>query len=209
MVLATRRRVFCLSVLALACLLAPGACFADGVSWNVSGRWLLDGDGFAEKSFVRVSLHAEGDAELYTVVSGDLWYISGYIADVRLTASSLGINTWSDHMEETFSDRIPLPADLNPSVDDPFELPPVTTENGLTYKVTLTSRTGGKVAISGTTDMGSAGSVTVDSDSAIWKEGTPKPDIDTNKDSGCAAGQPGMAGLLVLLPFLFCGFRVK
>ncbi|MBQ9566371.1 MAG: hypothetical protein IJU98_12370 [Synergistaceae bacterium] len=195
-----------LSVVALCLFVLAGGPRAEG-AWDISGSWLVEGVGFAEKEFVRVSANLEGVANFYTVQSGDIWCLTGYDLDLTLYASRLGINAWSQHMEERFQDRIPLP-ETNPSLGESFKLPAVTKE-GLTCQITFTSATSGTVAVDGTTNMGSVGDVKVGSDSAIWKEGTEKPDVDKSKDSGCRALPVGLLALLAILPFLFFRFRVK
>ena len=195
-------------MLSLACLfMLAGGSKVEG-AWDVSGKWLTEGVGFAEKSFVRVSMNLEGDARLYTAQRGDVWCITSYDMDLTLHASKLGISAWKGHVEETLHDWIPLP-EVNPSTNNPFQLPAVTTKDGLTCQITFTSATSGTVAINGTVDMGSVGNVEIASDTAIWKEGTAKPDIDESKSSGCRVLPRGLFALLAALPFLFFRFRVK
>ena len=198
------------AVLVLAALLALGPAFPAGAeSWDISGPWLIEGVGFAEKDFVRVSANLEGNGHFYTVASGDVWCVTSYDLDIKLTVTGFGISAWKDHLEETLHDRVPLP-EMHPTVSEPFDkLPAVTTENGLTYRIVFTSATSGTVTVTGFPDVDVAGTIEVNSESAIWRKGTTKPAIDTSKDSGCGVRSWGLAGLLAILPFLFGRFRVK
>ena len=203
-----RRKSFAmgLGAAALCLFMLAGGLRAEG-AWDASGKWLTEGVGFAEKSFVRVSLSLEGNANLYTLKSGDIWCVTSYDLDLTFYASKLGINAWSEHREETLHEWIPLP-EANPTMNTPFVLPAVT-EKGLTCQITFTSATGGTIALNGIMDMGSVSNVEIASDTAIWKEGTAKPSIDEGKSSGCRAVPMGLFPLLAILPFLFFRFRVK
>jgi len=82
---------------------------------------------------------------------------------------------------------------MNPTLSDPFRLPPIT-RDGLTYEVEFTSTTSGTIRIYGHV----SGGIRVDSLSALWKEGTIRPDIPF-MGSGCNAGFGAAVLLLAAL----------
>jgi hypothetical protein len=173
--------------------------FAD---YDISGKWLLDGGGYAEKGILRVKLTDEGYLDIRTEMVDEVRYVLGYSVLFRLNASRLGINAWEYKKTVDLQYPVPLP-DVRPTVNDPFELPPVTVD-GLTYGVVFTSITSGTVDIYGSLDVDFVGMVGIDSTSFIWKEGTEKPDI-SDKSSGCSLG---MAWMILALP-AFLHIKVK
>ena len=200
----------------LALLAVFHAGMGEAVSWDISGRWLVEGSGFIEwRDVPRASLKLEGTMDIYTVESGDIWAVTSYDINLRLDATRANIKVWDDHLNEILHVQVPLPADANPSLGTPFTLPSVTTENGLTYTVTLTSVLSGTLAINGEeARLGSVGHLHIGSESALWREGTSKPGA-SDASSGCRASGTGVAGLalvaLLLCPLrrVFCRFRVK
>lgn len=185
------RRILMVMLTLMLVLGASGPLFAE---YDISGRWLLEGGGYAEKGVLRVELEDEGHLDVHTSTESGDQYLTGYTVKVTLDASKLGINAWE------YSDTVTLPRpvripELDPTTNEPFELPAVTVD-GLTYKVTFTSTTSGTVEIYGSLDMDVVGTVNIDSMSAIWKEGTEKPDIE-DMSSGCNAGF-SVVGLLAL-----------
>ena len=165
------------ALLSLCCAVLPAA--AEPVSYDIAGRWMIEGEGYGEKR-VRVQL-----------AGYDLW--------LRIDASRLNIKAWTERYRETLHVPVPLP-DLQPTLNKPFSLPAVRTKEGLIYKVTLTSVTSGKVDIYGTIDLDVIGRTEIQSTSAIWKEGTGKPRID-DVQSGCGLGL-GMGAMLLMVPLL-------
>ncbi|MDR2174931.1 MAG: hypothetical protein LBO82_03225 [Synergistaceae bacterium] len=162
-------------------------------AYDISGKWLLEGGGYAKKDVLRVELTDEGALDIRTRVENGVRYVSGYSVNLRLDASRLGINAWKYEKVVELSPSVPIP-DLDPTLNDPFKLPPVTVDK-LTYEVTFTSIHAGTVKIHGNLDVDVVGEIDIDSDSAIWKEGTEKPDIpDTT--SGCNSGIAGMTLIL-------------
>jgi hypothetical protein len=174
--------------------LSSKMAFAD---YDVGGRWLLEGGGFAQKDILRVELTDEGVLDIQTQVEDGVRYVLGYSVDLWLDASKLGINAWEYSKTVSLQPPIPIP-ELDPTLNDPFELPPVTVEK-MTYKVAFTSTTSGTVYIYGNLDIDVVGEVEIDSASAIWKEGTEKPDIP-EMTSGCNTGIAWMALALGVLP---------
>ena len=190
------------------------AGMGEAASWDISGPWLIEGTGYVDWKGIRSSLELDGNMNIHTVESGDIWAITSYDLDLELDATKAGIGVWDDHLHEVFHDHIPLLESLNPSLGKPFELPLVT-KDGLTYRITFTSVTSGKVEISGeNAKLGSVSSLKLGSESALWRSGTPKPDA-SDASSGCRASGTGVSGLalaaLLLCPLrrLFCRFRVK
>ena len=195
-----RRLGFLLAVVVL--LVTPGAALAE---YDIGGWWLLEGSGYAEKGFVRAELTDSGTLNIQTQTEDGVRYVLGYSLDLRLDASRLNINAWKYSKIVLLDVPVPLP-ELNPTTNNPFELPPVTVD-GLTYEVTFTSTTSGTVKLYGYLDIDVVGNIGVDSISAIWKSGTAKPDID-DMTSGCNWGVPWAASLLPLLAMKL-GKKVK
>jgi hypothetical protein len=177
-------------------LLIPGAAFAD---YDIGGRWLMEGGGFAEKSFVRSEMTLDGTMDIQTQTEGEDRYILGFSLTMRLNASRFNISAWKYSKVVVLNAPIPLP-ELRPTTNEPFVLPPVPVE-GLVYEVTFTSTTSGTVKIYGNIDVDVAGKIEIDSESAIWKEGSAKPDIP-DKTSGCNAGFWGVWGVWAVLAIL-------
>jgi hypothetical protein len=167
--------------------------FAD---YDITGRWLLEGGGHAEKGVLRVELTDEGYLDIRTETVNGVRCILGYSVLFRLNASKLNINAWEYKKTVDLEYPVPLPS-LHPTANEPFELLPVTVDN-LTYKVVFTSITSGTVDIYGDLNVDYVGAVGIDSTSVIWKEGTQKPDI-SDKSSGCNAGMAGMAWMILAL----------
>ena len=178
--------------LAVVLLALPAAA-----AWDAGGRWLIEGTGYGEKSPVRLRLALNGYMDVKTATSGDVRFITGYDLNMRLDTSRAGVKTWTEEIHETLHVPVPLPS-LAPTVNEPFRLPDVRAD-GLTYAVTLTSATSGTVDIYGTIDLDVLGRTEVNSKSAVWKEGTRRPDLDDDLNSGCSAGTPVLA-LALLAP---------
>ena len=181
-------------LLSLCCAPLPAA--AEPVSYDIAGRWLIEGEGYGEKR-VRVQLALEGTLDIHTGVVEGKRCVTGYDLWLRLDASRLDIKAWTERYSETLHIPVPLP-DLRPTLSNPFSLPAVRTKEGLIYEVTLTSVTSGKVDIYGTIDLDVIGRTEIQSTSAIWKAGTEKPRID-DVQSGCGLGL-GMGAMLLMAP---------
>lgn len=179
----------------------------EGASWDISGPWAIEGTGYVDWKGIRSSLELDGDMKIYTVESGDIWAITSYDLTIELDATRAGIGVWDDHLQELFHDRIPLLESMNPSLGRPFELPAITTKDGLTYRITFTSVTSGKVNISGEKcRLGKVGGLKVGSESALWKKGNSKPGV-SDSSSGCNAGL--MSGAVLLAALAVLRFTVR
>lgn len=181
----------------------PGAGAEESASYDVAGRWLIRGNGFGKKT-VSVELKLEGLLDLQTKEIDGKRHISGYDLWMRIDASRLKIKAWQETYREELSIPMPLP-ELRPTLNSPLILPAVKTREGLIYQVTLTSVTSGTVKIYGTIDLDVVGKTEIDSNSKIWKEGTPPPDIE-DLTKGCGVGL-GVGPLLLLLPLLLSRAR--
>ena len=109
-------------------------------AYDMTGRWLIEGGGYAEKGIVRVELKDEGTLDINTTTKNGVQYITGYTLKIRLNASKLGINAWENNSTITFQNPIPVPS-LNPTLNEPFDLPAVTVDR-MTYKVRFPMVTG-------------------------------------------------------------------
>ncbi|MBR0034791.1 MAG: hypothetical protein IJP54_03850, partial [Synergistaceae bacterium] len=119
----------------LACMiLVVGTVSAIGEEYDISGLWNIEGDGFAEKSFVRISLAVNGNMTLTTastqevlddavsrdlvrqeyadradILSGDLSFLTAYDINLKITATNLDINAWNGHIPNGIRIPVPLP----------------------------------------------------------------------------------------------------
>ena len=187
-------------MLLLAVLLAVGCTAlleaAQPMSYDVAGRWLIEGNGSGKKT-ISVQLKLDGTLDIQTEVVGEKRCITGYDLWLRIDASRLSIKAWTERYHETLGVPVSLP-EVQPTLGEPFSLPPVKTKEGLTYEVTLTSITSGKVDIYGTVDLDVIGRTRIRSNSVIWKERTEKPRIEDMK-SGCGVG-PWTGAMLLMVP---------
>jgi hypothetical protein len=168
----------------------PETAFAE---FDPYGRWLLDGGGYAEKSFVRVELSANGELFVRTELEDGVRYVTGCDVTATLDASRFNINAWKYSSSTDLQHPVMVP-EANPTLNEPFELPPVTYD-GLTYEVTFTSASSGTIRIYGRVDAG----VDINSTSVVWKEGTERPRVK-DASSGCDTG--GGAAALLLAAFV-------
>lgn len=177
------KSVRCLSfVLLFALLFVVPAQAAD---YRIGGTWLTEGGGFIEKGFLRVSLSDKGWLKVITTYENGVETITGYEVWAELTATDLDINAWDYRNTITLGTPIPV-EDFNPSMSDPFKLPPITFDE-LTYTLELTSVYSGTLKLRGYVDIDVAGRCEVNATNAIWKQGSEKPPIP-NESSGCNAG---------------------
>ena len=184
------------ALLSVCCAAIPAA--AEPVSYDIAGRWLIEGEGYGEKR-VRVQLTLDGTMDVQTGVVEGRRCVTGYDLWLRVDASRLNIKAWTERYRETLRVPVPLP-DLQPTLSEPFSLPPVRTKEGLTYKVTLTSATSGTVDIYGIIDLDVVGATEINSAGVVWKEGTQKPGT-RDLLSGCRVGT-GLGAMFLLIPLL-------
>ena len=206
-----------------ACLIILCACnVLNAEDYDISGNWLVHGEGFVEKSFVRSSLELNGNMTLTTrtlreisrdiqaliidnetvtdlsneLLDSDMRALTEYNIHIRLDATTLDIKAWEEYLLNGIKIPVLLP-EMRPTNNNPFILPAVTYD-GLTYQVTFTSINSGTVKITGYIDVDLVGSCEVNSDSSIWKEGTNEPARSSSK-SGCNSGMGIFACVLLLL----------
>jgi hypothetical protein len=182
------RRFWILTAVAL--LVASGTAFA---AYDISGWWLLEGSGYAEKGFVRTELTDSGTLDIKTQTENGVQSVLGYSLELRLDASRFNINAWKYSNIVLLDVPVAVP-ELNPTTNAPFKLPQVTVD-GLTYEITFTTKTSGTVRIYGYIDVDVVGQIEINSVSTIWKNGTDKPDV-SDMTSGCSGGISWTASLL-------------
>lgn len=182
------------------------------------GPWHIKGQGFGERVPIRLQLNLTGNMNITTsalkdisndtyIRSGDqtvninqldedMKALTGYDLYMRLNLTGAGFKAWDEQFPNGIRVPVLLP-NMRPTVNDPFELPPVTVDD-ITYRVTFTSPTQGKVRINGYTDVDVVGTCEINADCAIWRDGYPEPELESETDSGCNAGA-GIYALSVLL----------
>ena len=218
----------------LACMIIVlGTVSAIGEEYDISGLWNIEGDGFVEKSFVRVSFALTGDMTLTTsstqevlnnavsrdlvrqeyadradILSGDLSFLTAYDINLKITATNLDINAWSGHIPNGIRIPVPLP-EMRPTNNQPYELPVQANIDGLNCKITLTSTNSGTIKITGYVDLDTIGSTEINSECLVWKDGTAKPKSDGSSSSGCDSGISGVFAVMMLMIFAGVKRRVR
>lgn len=187
--------------MALTLMLCTSAAYADTEDYDVAGTWMIKGVGHVDKSFVRSSLELSGYMNIATqssdILSEDMRYITSYDIYLRIDATTLGIKVYDRHIENGIRINVPVPTRI-PTAAYPIELPKVTYD-GLSYSVTITGANSGKVTIQGVIkDVDVIGDLDLDSDCKFWRAGTPEPEIDTGKSSGCNSFSGIIAMILAL-----------
>jgi hypothetical protein len=123
----------------------------------------------------------------------------GYEIWGNLEASHLNINAWEDKGEYVVPSQLSITvSDFNPSMSDPFRLPPFKIDN-LVYTVEFTSVNSGTVNISGYVILDVVNRTEISANCAIWRQGTPKPDTqDTSWGCDSGAGVASFVSLSML-----------
>ena len=128
-------------------------------------------------------------------VAQDLNCLRAYDINLRVYAldkSGFDVKIWDDNIPNGIRLPIVYP-EFEATLNDPFTLPSVT-QNGLTYTVSFTSETAGKLRVQGYIDT-SIGDIELNSDGTIWKYGTARPSTESETKSGCNMGM----GILMML----------
>ncbi len=198
-----RKKFFMFFILIMSCLPVSAANYPQTIK---SGLWEIYGSGFAEKEFVRVSLELEGDMNLRfqnvqeldedvatviqdgeevsrTSITDKIFAITSYDVNLELEATGLGIKVWSENLPNGIKIPIILSKTI-PTDNYPFILPSVTFDE-ITYTVTFTSESSGKLRIKGYTDVDTVGKCEVNADCTVWKSGTKTPGTEDETKSGC------------------------
>ncbi|MDR1481514.1 MAG: hypothetical protein LBI74_02700 [Synergistaceae bacterium] len=185
---------------AIAVLLAlfffSGSSLAAEYRIGGGARWLTSGGGFAEKGFVRISLTNNGTLTLRSTMENGVERITGYNMQGILEATGFHIDAW----EQSDDHNYPIPIEVrnfNPSMSDPFNLPPITIDK-LTYTVSFTGVNSGTISLRGYIDIDTVGECEVNADNAMWRSGTERPSVPET-ESGCDSG----AGPLSLVACFF------
>ena len=185
------RKVIALTFL----FLMLAVCASNGTEdFNVAGKWLINGTGHVDKSFVRSRLELSGYINFQTSEGEEIQMIESYDAYIRIDATTLNIKVYDEYITNGIQLSVPVPARI-PTEEYPIELPTLTYD-GLTYDVKITGTNSGTVLITGVVkDVGIIGDVEIETESKIWREGTSEPETDSGKSSGCKTG----AGMTVLM----------
>ncbi|MDR3331943.1 MAG: hypothetical protein LBT08_04880 [Synergistaceae bacterium] len=193
------RRFFVLLAMATTVFMLISEGFASASDYRVGGNWLTNGGGFAEKGILRIGLSNNGRLTMRSYMDGDREIITGYYMQGELQATGFNIRAWEQSDNHDYGIPIPLD-DFNPSMSDPFSLPPITVDK-LTYTVVFNDVNSGTIRLRGYVDIDGVGECEVNADNAIWREGTPRPSVP-DTESGCNAGFS--AGALAILASCFC-----
>ena len=188
----------------------------SGEVYDISGLWHIDGEGFAKDSSSGIKLRGKIgtsmniytqplsevsqdiiDAENY---SEDIKCLTGYDVHLRIDLSMFKINAWEQDIPSGIRTPIPLP-EIRPTLNEPFYLFSFSIDNeeqNMNYALYLTSIYSGIIKINGVIrDLDVVGDVEIDSESAVWLDGTEKP--ETEEGSGCNSGMNMLMLLLMIL----------
>ncbi|MDR1471582.1 MAG: hypothetical protein LBS75_03580 [Synergistaceae bacterium] len=175
-------------------------------AYRVGGTaWLVEGGGFVEKDFLRVSLNDAGTLRFTSQTQGDREELIGYEMSGELNATGLGINAWRYSGRDEYEHPIMI-EDFNPSMSNPLKLPSFVIDD-LTYTVEFTSVTSGRVMVKGYIDVDVVGRCEVKGENVIWKAGTPKPK-PSSEASGCDSGASWLAFPCLLAAHALRGRRL-
>ena len=216
------KKIFCLVFIFLL-VLAPSSP-ADVIE---SGRWNIYGQGWTEKEFVRIAFTAEGYLNLQCVsldkidstvkilqsldkyisrdlVEGNVTVVKSCDIDLSIYATDWGLKVDQDYSPNILDYPLLLPKNP-PTASYPFVFPSKSLDN-LTCTISLTSETSGKLRIKGYVDVDTIGNCEINIDSAIWKQNTERPAMDSSTGSGCNSGWNLLSVLLIMI-FLKKAFR--
>ena len=202
------------------------AVAAEGYG-TFSGEWNIEGEGFAEKSFVRTQLEIKGNmnvsacslsdlpesvvnvmsSDWETLISRDevrglyqlLDCLTGLSMNLSVYASSLGVNVYEENNPNEITDPY-LFLDIIPSLENPLEFPDMNIGK-MNIRLTLTSENAGKVWLKGNinTSYLGLGEVEINTECAIWKNGTQRPALSGGGKSGCDSGMSIFAAMILFL----------
>ncbi|MBQ7558906.1 MAG: hypothetical protein IJT20_01480 [Synergistaceae bacterium] len=197
------------------------------------GKWNVEGTSFIEKSFVRLSLKIEGEVYQTTdflknlnasidrviennqekarsLVDEDRKVLNGCEINLRLYIldnTGFDIKVWNHYIPNAVQIPILLP-EMRPTINEPFVLPSVTKDN-VTYTITFTSETSGKLRAKGYVDVSTVGTCEINADCALWRDGTTKPDTEKETKSGCNSGLGIFSAFIILIAIVMNGRGTK
>ena len=200
------------------------------------GKWNIEGTSFVEKNFVRVSFKIEGtmnqstdilkniNADIDKVIEDNKETSRNIVNENRRVLTSCDINlrlyifdkagfdikVWDNKIDNAVNYPVLLP-EARPTLSNPFSLPAVKIQD-LNLTVTFTSESSGKLRVQGYADLDTVGVCEINADCALWRDGTAKPAIEEETNSGCNAGLEILSAIAALLIFgrskKFCSARI-
>lgn len=175
----------------LAAVLCAGTASAAQYHLGGGTRWLTRGEGYAKKGdLLRVAIENSGWFKFDSYISDDVEVLRGYSFHAELDLTEFNIGAWSNGGSYTYETPYIVPAYFSPTVNEPFELPPIKID-GLTYHFKLTSETTGSITVGGVIDVDTVGEIQVSSFNGLAKEGYEIPWVDSK--SGCSVGAAACA----------------
>ena len=187
------------------------------------GKWNIEGTSFIEKSFVRLSVKLEGEANQTTeflknldasidrviennqekarsLVNEDRKVLNGCAVSLRLYIfdnAGFDIKVWEENIPNAVVIPVLLP-EIKPTIGEPLVLPSVTRDN-VKYTLTFNSESSGKLRAQGYVDVDTVGTCEINADCALWRDGTTKPSTEKETKSGCNSGFGIFSAFIVLL----------
>lgn len=195
------------------------------------GKWNIEGTSFIEKGIIRLSVKIEGEANQTTeflknlnasvdkviennqekarnLINEERKVLNGCEVDLRLyILDNMGfdIKVWDHNIPNAVEIPVLLP-EIRPTINEPLTLPSVTKDN-ITYTITFTSETSGKLRAKGYVDVDAVGTCEINADCALWKDGTTKPETEKETKSGC--NSLGIFSAFIVLLMMMIGRGTK
>ena len=187
------------------------------------GKWNIEGTSFVEKGFVRISVKIEGEVYQTTeflknlnasvdkviennqekarnVINEERKVLNGCEINLRLyifDKTGFDIKVWDHYIPNAVQIPVLLP-EMKPTINEPFVIPSITKDN-ITYTITFTSETSGKLRAKGYVDVDAVGTCEINADCALWRDGTTKPETEKETKSGCNSGLGIFSAFIILL----------
>lgn len=195
------------------------------------GKWNIEGTSFIEKGIIRLSVKIDGEVNQTTeilknlnasvdkiiennqekarnLINEERKVLNGCEVNLRLyifDKAGFDIKVWDHNIPNAVQIPVLLP-EMRPTINEPFVLPSITKDN-ITYTITFTSETSGKLRAKGYVDVDAVGTCEINADCALWRDGTTKPETEKETKSGC--NSLGIFSAFIVLLMMMIGRGTK
>lgn len=195
------------------------------------GKWNIEGTSFIEKGIIRLSVKIDGEVNQTTeilknlnasvdkiiennqekarnLINEERKVLNGCKVNLRLyifDKAGFDIKVWDHNIPNAVQIPVLLP-EMRPTINKPFVLPSITKDN-ITYTITFTSETSGKLRAKGYVDVDAVGTCEINADCALWRDGTTKPETEKETKSGC--NSLGIFSAFIVLLMMMIGRGTK
>ncbi|MBR6900465.1 MAG: hypothetical protein IKN30_00185, partial [Synergistaceae bacterium] len=195
------------------------------------GKWNIEGTSFIEKGIIRLSVKIDGEVNQTTeilknlnasvdkiiennqekarnLINEERKVLNGCEVNLRLyifDKAGFDIKVWDHYIPNAVQIPVLLP-EMRPTINKPFVLPSITKDN-ITYTITFTSETSGKLRAKGYVDVDAVGTCEINADCALWRDGTTKPETEKETKSGC--NSLGIFSAFIVLLMMMIGRGTK